>query len=72
MVLPGVTIGEGAVIGAQSLVKKDCEPWTVYTGIPVKPLKKRPSDKILELEIKLRSEMYDQDGNYIMKSTRVK
>lgn len=31
-VLPGVTIGEGATIGANSVVTKDLEPWGVYIG----------------------------------------
>lgn len=39
---PGVTIGEGAVIGSCSLVLKDCEPWTIYAGVPCKPIGKRP------------------------------
>ena len=33
-ILKGVTIGEGAVIGAQSVVTKDVEPWTVVGGNP--------------------------------------
>lgn len=41
-VLPGVRIGEGAVIGASSLVLNDIAPWTVAVGIPAKPIKKRP------------------------------
>lgn len=32
VVLPGVTIGEGATVGAGSVVTKDLEPWTVYIG----------------------------------------
>ena len=42
VVHPGVTIGEGAVIGSCSLVLKDCEPWTIYAGVPCKPIGKRP------------------------------
>lgn len=38
---PGVTIGEGAVIGARAAVFKDVEPWTVVGGNPVKVIKKR-------------------------------
>jgi len=38
----GVTIGEGAVIGSCSLVLKDCEPWTIYAGVPCKPIGRRP------------------------------
>src|SRR5688572_3552908 len=51
VILPGVTIGEGAAIGANSLIKKDCEPWTIYVGSPAKPIRERPSQKILALEI---------------------
>jgi putative colanic acid biosynthesis acetyltransferase WcaF len=36
-----VTIGEGAVIGARSLVTKSMPAWTVCAGSPCKPLKKR-------------------------------
>lgn len=43
-VLPGVTIAEGSVIGANSLVTKNTEPWTVYAGSPARPIKKRPSE----------------------------
>jgi putative colanic acid biosynthesis acetyltransferase WcaF len=38
---PGVTIKEGAVIGARSAVFKDVEPWTVVGGNPAKFIKKR-------------------------------
>jgi len=49
VILPKVTLGEGAAIGAQSLVTKNLEAWGVYFGIPVKRLKTR-SDALLELE----------------------
>jgi galactoside O-acetyltransferase len=39
---PGVTIGEGAIVGSCSLVLKDCEPWTIYVGTPCKPVGERP------------------------------
>lgn len=38
---PGVTIGEGAVIGARSVVTKDMPVWTVCAGHPCKPIKER-------------------------------
>lgn len=37
----GVTIGDGAVVGARAAVFKDVEPWTVVGGNPAKFLKKR-------------------------------
>ena len=40
-VMPGITIGEGAVVGAGSVVTKNVEPWTVVAGNPAKFIKKR-------------------------------
>ena len=36
IILPGVTIGEGCAIGSISLVKENCEPFWIYSGIPAK------------------------------------
>lgn len=41
-VMPGVEIGEGAIIGAGSLVTKDIPAWTIATGRPAKVVKKIP------------------------------
>ena len=38
---PGVTVGEGAVVGARACVFKDVEPWSVVGGNPAKFIKKR-------------------------------
>lgn len=48
VVMPGVTIAEGCVIGAGSVVTKSTDPWTIYTGSPAKPLQIRPREKMLE------------------------
>ena len=40
-VLPGVTVGEGAAIGAMSLVNSDIESWKICAGIPAKRIKDR-------------------------------
>lgn len=52
-IMPGVTFGEGAVLGANSLAVKDLEPWTIYVGSPAKPVKIRTKEKILEYSKKL-------------------
>lgn len=42
IILPGVTVGEGAIVGAGSLVTKDIPAWTVATGRPAKVVKQIP------------------------------
>lgn len=70
VLLPGVTLGEGAVVGACSLVTRDCEPWTVYAGAPARPIKRRPSERVLALEADLRRTLYDASGRYIPRAAR--
>lgn len=53
VIMPGVTLGEGSVVGACSLVTKDTEPWTVYIGTPARPIKIRKKDKMIEYAKKL-------------------
>ncbi len=53
VILPGVTLGEGAVTGALTLVKTDLEPWTVYVGTPARAVRAR-SRALLEKEAELR------------------
>lgn len=42
MIMPGVTIGDGAIIGAYSLVTKDIPAWTIAIGRPAKVVKEIP------------------------------
>ena len=39
VVLPGVTLAEGSVLGALSMIAKSTEPWTIYGGVPAKPIR---------------------------------
>jgi acetyltransferase-like isoleucine patch superfamily enzyme len=47
-IMPGVVLGEGSVVGANSLVTKSTEPWTVYVGSPAKPVRVRDKDTVLK------------------------
>jgi acetyltransferase-like isoleucine patch superfamily enzyme len=46
-IMPGITLAEGSILGANSLLTKDTEPWTIYIGSPAKPIKMRRKDIIL-------------------------
>lgn len=48
VVFPDLTIEEGAVVGAMSLVNKTIPQWTIYAGVPARYLKTR-SAKLLDL-----------------------
>jgi len=47
VIMPGVTLGEGSVVGACSFITKDTEPWTIYVGNPARPLKLRRKETMI-------------------------
>jgi galactoside O-acetyltransferase len=49
VVLPGVNIEDGVAVGALSLVTKNCEAFTIYSGSPLKRISSRHRN-LLELE----------------------
>jgi len=56
VVLPGVKLHEGAAVGALSLVKTDCPPFTISAGTPARVLKERHRG-LLEKEAQLRASL---------------
>ena len=53
-IMPGIKIGDGAIIAANSTVVKSVEPYTIYGGNPAKFIKKRFSDEKIEFLLKLQ------------------
>ena len=49
VILPGITMEEGAAVGALSLVTRNCDAFEIYAGNPAKRIKERKRD-LLELE----------------------
>lgn len=49
-ILPGVTIGRGAVVAAGAVVTRDVAPLTVVAGVPAKPIGQRNSDLSYQLD----------------------
>lgn len=58
IILPGCHLKEGAAVGAQSLVTKDCEAFTIYAGVPARRINTR-SRKLLDAEKKLLGESHE-------------
>lgn len=53
-IMPGVKIGDGAIIAANSIVGKNIESYSIYGGNPAKLIKKRFSDEKIESLLNLQ------------------
>jgi acetyltransferase-like isoleucine patch superfamily enzyme len=47
VVMPGVSFGEGAVVGANSYVNHDIPEWEIWAGSPARFIRKRPSETMI-------------------------
>lgn len=53
-ILPGVHIGDGAIIGMNSVVGSDVEPYTIVAGNPAKLIRRRFDEELTELLLRLK------------------
>ncbi|MBR6071677.1 MAG: CatB-related O-acetyltransferase [Acholeplasmatales bacterium] len=61
IILSGVHIGQGAIIGAGSVVTGNVEPYSIYGGAPAKLIKKRFSDNVIQKMMKIDFSKLDFD-----------
>lgn len=54
VIMPGVKIGDGAMVAACSIVAKDIPPYSVFGGNPARFIKKRFDDDLIELLLRLK------------------
>ncbi|SIS85070.1 chloramphenicol O-acetyltransferase type B [Chryseobacterium ureilyticum] len=60
MIMPGIKIGDGAVIGSRALVTRDVEPYTILGGNPAKPIKKRFNEYHIQLLLEMKWWEWDE------------
>ena len=61
MIMPGVKIGDGAVIGSRALVTRDVEPYSIIGGNPAKTIRKRFDDERIKLLLEMSWWNWDEE-----------
>ena len=54
IIMPGITVGDGAVIGTRALVTRDVEPYTIVGGNPGRPIRKRFDETQIDLLLEMK------------------
>ena len=69
VIMPGVTIGDGAIVAAYSVVTKDVEPYSVVGGNPAHFIKKRFDDELISLLLQWK--WWDLEGEKLFESLSI-
>lgn len=64
VIMPGVTIGDGAIVAAYSVVTRNVDPYSVFGGNPARFLKRRFSESMIDLLVELR--WWDSDSEELL------
>ncbi|QDX30211.1 type B chloramphenicol O-acetyltransferase [Dickeya poaceiphila] len=54
IIMPGIKVGDGAVIGTRALVTRDVEPYSIVGGNPAKIIRKRFDDRHISMLIEMK------------------
>lgn len=54
VIMSGITIGDGAIIGARSVVTKDIPPYTIVGGVPARQIRRRFSEETIAALLELK------------------
>ena len=64
IIYPNITVGEGTVVGSGGIVNKDLDSWSVYAGNPLRKIRQRPKNLIVEKEKELLSKYNINSSNF--------